>query len=88
MSDPYSDQTAATYQPWLPDGSPEPYLTYGPATAANHLDDQAADADAEQEWEHEWDSEDSARYQAQLEAEERAAAFNGHQGPSPDPEAQ
>ena len=88
MSDPDPDQTAATYQPWLPDGSPEPYLTYSPAAAANHLEDLAADPDAEQDWEHEWDSEDSARYQDQIEAEELAAAINGYQGPSPDPEAQ
>lgn len=91
MTNPDPEQTTATYQPWLPDGSPEPYRTYDPAAAAAYLaglDSEADDELAEQDWEHEWDSEDSARYQDRLEAEELAAAFNGHQGASPDPEAQ
>ena len=87
MSTPGPEPTAATYQPWLPDGSPEPYLHYDPAAAAAYLAGLDAEADdelAEREWEHEWDSEDSARYQDQLEAAEREAAAEAWPGQEPE----
>jgi hypothetical protein len=37
MSNPTSEQIAASSQPYLPDGSPNPYLMYDPAAAAKYL---------------------------------------------------
>jgi hypothetical protein len=88
LNTPDPEPTAATYQPWLPDGSPEPHLNYDPAAAAAYLaglDAEADDESAKQEWELEWDSEDSARYQDQLEAVEREAAAEAC--PEQEPEA-
>jgi hypothetical protein len=85
MTNPDPGQIPATYQPWLPDGSPEPYLTPDPAAAARYLaepDDEAGDEETERE--PEWDSIDSSRYQDMIEPAEREAAFRaGHQGANP-----
>lgn len=68
----------AACQPWLPDGSPEPYLTRGQA-ATRYLtepDDELPEP--------EWDSADSNRYQDQIEAAGHEAARRaGHQSADP-----
>lgn len=82
MTNPDPAQIPATYQPWLPDGSPEPYLTREQA-AGRYLaepEDEAADELPEPEW----DDADSNRYQDMVEAAEREAApAAGHHGADP-----
>ncbi|MGH3186584.1 MAG: hypothetical protein ACRDPY_21205 [Streptosporangiaceae bacterium] len=71
----------AAYQPWLPDGSPEPYLTSDQAAARYLAEPDEPDDDLT---EPEWDDADSNRYQDQVEAAERDAALRaGHQGADP-----
>jgi hypothetical protein len=62
----------AAYQPWLPDGSPQPSLTRDQA-AARYLAEPDGEADSELP-EPEWDDADSNRYQDRIEAAEREAA--------------
>jgi hypothetical protein len=69
----------AAYQPWLPDGSPQPSLTRDQA-AARYLAEPDDEADDELT-EPEWDDAASTRYQDQIEAAEREIARRAvHQG--------
>jgi Transcription factor WhiB len=72
MSNPTPEQIAARSQPYLPDGSPNPYLMYDPTAAEKYLAtleaEASIDADAEAGWADEWDSADSNAYQDRVEA--------------------
>lgn len=82
MTNPDPKKITAAYQPWLPDGSPQPSLTRDQA-AARYLaepDEEAGDELTEPEW----DDADSTRYQDQIEAADREIARRAvHQDADP-----
>lgn len=82
MTSPDPRKIAAAYQPWLPDGSPQPYLTREQALAS--LLAEPGDEADDEFTEPERDDADSGRYQEQIEAAERDPARRaGHDGPDP-----
>jgi hypothetical protein len=82
MTNPDPEKITAAYQPWLPDGSPQPSLSRDHA-AARYLAEPQDEA-GEELTEREWDDADSSRYQDQIEAAEPDAARRAvHQGADP-----